>query len=76
MTEVRIAQVRKTKSTYANVRAQIYIGNKVRMSKVRTKMFVRKALLANVCLGRRYVGQKNVCKCSYAKVRLQRYVGV
>ena len=53
-----------TKSTYANVRTQIYVRDKVRMSKVRTQMFICKFTFAKV----------RTVKCTYAKVRMQMFV--
>ena len=52
----------------------MYVGYKVRMSKVRTQMFVRESSYAKVRVGIKYVRQKYVCKNSYANVRLQKYV--
>ena len=52
----------------------MYVGYKVRMSKVRTQMFVRESSYAKVRMGIKYVRQKYVCKNTYAKVRLQKYV--
>ena len=52
----------------------MYVGYKVRMSKVRTQMFVRESSYAKVRMGIKYVPtakvrmQKYVCKCTFAKV--------
>ena len=64
------------KSSCANVRKQMYVGYKVRMSKVRTQMFVLESSYVNVRT-QVFLRKKNLCKSTYgykirtAKVRMQ-----
>ena len=73
-------KVRMVKSSYANVRKQIFIRDKVRMAKVHTQNFYGIKIIklnirrSNVRTSKGSFEKKVVSNCSYAKVRAQIFV--